>query len=124
MNNRKHYAAAIAAFVIWGFFSIPLRVLKEYTAGEILYFRILFSLAVLLTIIFGFKRESLREEWTKFKALIPSDRNMVIILTLTGGALLTVNWLMFIYIINNINIKTASFSYLICPLLRQCWVMY
>jgi chloramphenicol-sensitive protein RarD len=117
MNNRKHYAAAIAAFVIWGFFSIPLRALKEYSAGEILYFRILFSLAVLLTIIFGFKRKSLREEWTKFKTLTPSQRHIVIILTLTGGALLTVNWLTFIYIVNNINIKTASFSYLICPVI-------
>ena len=38
-----------------------------------------------------------------------------ILLTLAGGALLCVNWLTFIYIVNAINIKTASFSYLICP---------
>jgi chloramphenicol-sensitive protein RarD len=41
----------------------------------------------------------------------------VIGLTLAGGALLTLNWLTFIYIVNNINIKTASFSYLICPVI-------
>jgi chloramphenicol-sensitive protein RarD len=117
MNNRKHYAAAIAAFVIWGFFAIPLRALKEYTAGDILYFRILFSLLVLMVIIFGFKRKSLREEWLKVKGLTSGDRKTVITLTLTGGALLTVNWLTFIYIVNNINIKTASFSYLICPVI-------
>ena len=40
-----------------------------------------------------------------------------IILTLAGGALLCVNWLTFIYIVNTINIKTASFSYLICPVI-------
>ncbi len=34
---------------------------------------------------------------------------MVWFLTLAGGALLTVNWLTFIYIVNHINIKTASF---------------
>jgi chloramphenicol-sensitive protein RarD len=36
---------------------------------------------------------------------------------LIGGVLLTINWLTFIYIVNNINIKTASFSYLICPVI-------
>jgi chloramphenicol-sensitive protein RarD len=40
-----------------------------------------------------------------------------ILLTLAGGALLCVNWLTFIYIVNDINVKTASFSYLICPVI-------
>jgi len=31
--------------------------------------------------------------------------------------LLTVNWLTFIYIVNNVNVKTASFAYLICPVI-------
>jgi chloramphenicol-sensitive protein RarD len=117
MNNRKHYAAAISAFVIWGFFSIPLRALKEYTAGEILYFRILFSLVVIILIIAGFKRKDLKKEWIIFKSLQNRQRKSVILLTLAGGVLLTVNWLSFIYIVNNINIKTASFSYLICPVI-------
>lgn len=117
MNNRTHYAAAIAAFVIWGFFSIPLRALQQYSAGEILFFRILFSLLVLLIIILGFKRAALKENLLALKSLEKSQRNVVIMLTLAGGALLTINWLTFIYIVNNINIKTASFSYLICPVI-------
>jgi chloramphenicol-sensitive protein RarD len=117
MNNRKHYAAAIAAFLIWGFFSIPLRALIEYSAGEILYFRILFSLLVLIIIIAGFKRKVVKTEWQIFRSLPSSQRNTVTMLTLAGGALLTINWLIFIYIVNNINIKTASFSYLICPVI-------
>lgn len=117
MNNQKHYAAAISAFVIWGFFSIPLRALKSYGAGEILYFRILFSLFVLSAVIGLFRRKSIAATVEKFKSLKPEQRRSVAILTLTGGALLTVNWLTFIYIVNNINIKTASFSYLICPVI-------
>ena len=38
-------------------------------------------------------------------------------LTLAGGALLCVNWLTFIYVVNSINVKTASFAYLICPVI-------
>lgn len=117
MNNKKHYAAAIAAFVIWGFFTIPLRALQAYTPGEILYYRILFSLFVLFIVIVGFRRKAFKEDIERLKSYTPRKRNGAILLTLFGGALLSVNWLTFIYIVNYINIKTASFSYLICPVL-------
>jgi chloramphenicol-sensitive protein RarD len=117
MDNQKHYLAAVAAFVVWGFFSIPLRAIQEYTAGEILYFRILLSAVVLIIVIGLFKRGDLKEEWHRLVLSSPKKRRMTILLTLAGGALLCVNWLTFIYIVNDINVKTASFSYLICPVI-------
>jgi len=117
MNNQKHYVAGIAAFVVWGFFSIPLRALQNFTAGEILYFRILFSALTLILIITLFKRKDLRHEWKVFTQLSTPQKNTAIFLTLAGGALLCVNWLTFIYIVNEINVKTASFAYLICPVI-------
>ena len=116
MEKRKYYAAAVAAFVIWGFFSIPLRALAAYSSGEILYFRILFSLGVLLSIL-PFRTGAMKSDWRTLMSLAAPERRNVILLTLAGGALLTVNWLTFIYIVNNINIRTASFSYLICPVI-------
>lgn len=117
MDNRKHYAAAISAFVVWGFFSLPLRALRDYTAGEILYFRIAFAVIILLVILFGFRKAKLRADVVRLLSFVPKERNQVIALVLGGGALLIVNWLVFIYVINAINIKTASFSYFICPVL-------
>jgi chloramphenicol-sensitive protein RarD len=117
MNNQKHYAAAVSAFVIWGFFSLPLRAIKDFSAGEILYFRILFSAITLLMIVLLFKRKDLQHDWKTLQALPVHRKNNVILLTLAGGALLCVNWLTFIYIVNSINVKTASFSYLICPVI-------
>lgn len=117
MNNQKHFAAAITAFVIWGFFSIPLRAIREFSAGEILYFRILLSAVTLLIIIALFKRGDLRHDWKKLKSMPGDNMRTAILLTLAGGALLCVNWLTFIYIVNDINVKTASFSYLICPVI-------
>lgn len=114
---KKHYAAAVSAFVIWGFFPILLKALHEYSAGEILYFRILFSTLILAVIVLGFRRKHLNNDWSYFKTFSRTKKREVIYLTLAGGALLTINWLTFIYIINNINIKTASFSYLICPVI-------
>lgn len=117
MNSQRHYTAAISAFVIWGFLSIPLRSLTAFSAGEILYFRIAFSLVVLIFIIALFRKESLRNDLRLLLSLAPARRWGIISLTLIGGALLTVNWLTFIYIVNHINVKTASFSYLICPVI-------
>jgi chloramphenicol-sensitive protein RarD len=72
---------------------------------------------ILAIIIFGFKRNELKKDIGTLKALPSSRRRNVILLTLAGGALLTVNWLTFIHIVNHINIKTASFSYLVCPVI-------
>lgn len=115
MKSNKHYVAAITAFVIWGFFSFPLRALKDYAAGEILYFRILFSSFVLLGIVLAFRRAKWKQDWSYLFTLTKNHRREIIVLTLAGGVLLSVNWLIFIYTINAINIRTASFSYLICP---------
>ncbi|HMG89382.1 MAG TPA: EamA family transporter [Chryseolinea sp.] len=117
MNNARHYFAGIAAFIIWGFFALPLRAISDYSTGAILYFRIFFSCVVLLVIIFGFKRADLKKDLAVLRSLSPSDRKTTILLTMAGGALLIVNWLTFIYIVNNINIKTASFAYMICPVI-------
>lgn len=117
MDNRKHYAAAISAFVVWGFFSLPLRALKEYTAGEILYFRIACSVGILLTIFLLFRKSEVRNDLLLFKSFAIGQRKQFIAVTLAGAILLIFNWLIFIYVINAINIKTASFSYFICPVL-------
>jgi chloramphenicol-sensitive protein RarD len=111
MNNKKHYLAAITAFFIWGFFPLPLKALSAYSSGQILYFRILFSLVTLAFVIFGFKRADVVTEWLKFKALTPTNRRATVVLTLGGAILLTINWLTFIYVVNHVNVKSASFAY-------------
>jgi chloramphenicol-sensitive protein RarD len=117
MDTKKHYSAAVAAFLVWGFFPLVLRTINTHAAGEILYFRILFSLFILSVIVLGFMRSKTKENIVKFKSLQSREKTTVVLLTLAGGLLLTLNWLVFIYVVNNVNIKTASFSYLICPII-------
>lgn len=117
---NKHYASAIAAFTIWGFFPLVLRAVNTHPAGEILYFRILFSLVILIVIIAGFMRAKTKENLKQFASLTAPVRKNIIVLTLLGSVLLTINWLAFIYVVNEVNIKTASFSYLICPVITAC----
>lgn len=117
METKKYYASALTAFTIWGFFSIALRAVRDYEAGEILYFRILFSFVLISALVLLLKRQDTKRDWVFLKSMTPKQRRTSILLILAGGVLLTVNWLAFIYIVNHINVKTAAFSYLICPVL-------
>jgi len=117
MNNKNQYLAAVSAFLIWGFLPWLLKSLAGYTANEILYFRIFFSSIVLVLIVGVIRNSKLRKDIATFRSYPSSDKTRVVALWLSGGLLLTINWLVFIYCVNNVNIRTASFSYLICPVL-------
>lgn len=117
MRISRHYSAAISAFVIWGFFPIPLRWIQSYPASEILFFRILLSLIVLVLILGTARRKALLDDVRLFREFNLNQRRKAVMITLAGALLLGVNWLLFIYIVNSVNVKTASFTYLICPVI-------
>lgn len=117
MKPNKYYTAAIAAFAIWGFIVFPLRAVSNFPSGQILYFRVLFAMLGLAVITFLFRRDSLKETWRAYQAENRREKQRLVLLTIAGGLLLMVNWLVFIYVINHIDIQTGSFSYLICPIL-------
>jgi chloramphenicol-sensitive protein RarD len=94
-----------------------LKSLSDYGSGQILYFRILFAVAILIVIVFGFRRATFQADLRFLQNQVADVRRGLIFNMLAGGALLTVNWLIFIYTVNEVNIRTASFSYLICPVL-------
>lgn len=117
MNSKKHYGAAVSAFLIWGFLPWLLKTLAGHQAEEILYFRIFFSSLVLVLIVGVIRNSKLRSDISTFRSYPSAEKLKVVVLWLSGGLLLTINWLVFIYCVNNVNIRTASFSYLICPVL-------
>ncbi|WP_230407253.1 EamA family transporter [Pontibacter cellulosilyticus] len=117
INKKPYYAAGLGAFIIWGFIPFPLKALAEYPSGQILYFRVALSVALLLAICLLFRKKQVKGTLQLVKNSQPKDRKKFMLYTFLGGALLTVNWLLFIYVINHINIQTGSFSYLLCPII-------
>jgi chloramphenicol-sensitive protein RarD len=115
--HKKHYLAAFSAFFIWGFFSVPLKFISDFNPFEILFYRLLMAVSVLGGYMLFFYKKQLKKALDDFKILDKRTRNKYLLLSLGGGVLLTFNWLIFIYIVNEINVKTASFSYLICPVI-------
>ncbi len=117
INTKSYYAAGLAAFIIWGFVPFPLKALAEYPSGQILYFRVALSVVLLLGVSLLFRRKQLLETWAQLKASTTKEKRKFILYTCLGGALLTSNWLSFIYVVNHIDIQTGSFAYLLCPII-------
>ncbi|WP_233219165.1 EamA family transporter [Adhaeribacter arboris] len=117
MKLRNYYSAGIFAFIIWGFIVFPLRAVAAFPSGQILYFRVLFAMLGLGVITFLFRRDSLKQTWQAYQSETLRNKRRFVIFTVLGGLLLMVNWLVFIYVINHIDIQTGSFSYLLCPIL-------
>lgn len=102
---------------MWGFFSIPLRNLKDYPAEEILHYRIFTSLLITWLIILFFRRGKFLNDIEYVKKQSPADRKRLLWLTLTAGLLITGNWFSFIYAVNHVSLKSAAFAYMVCPLI-------
>lgn len=115
--KSKYFLAAISAFAIWGFFSLVLKPMHIYRSVDILFYRLFVCGFLMLFFNMLFRRKILIENLATFREL-PQRRKLITLgLTIGGGLLLVANWFFFIYVMNHISIKAASFAYLVCPIL-------
>ena len=117
MNALKYYIAAFSAFFMWGFFSIALKAITAYSSFDILFFRIVFSTFLIVLFSAFFRKDKLISDFQLLKKLPAKDKSRTLLLTSLGGLLLGLNWFLFIYVVNQVNVQSASFAYLICPII-------
>ena len=117
MRTYNYYSAAFTAFLIWGFFSLALKPLQDFPSLDILFYRVFLSSIVMLLINLLFRRKTVKENELLFSKLKLNDKKRIIFLTLGGSFLLIINWFIFIFVVNHVNVKAASLAYLICPIL-------
>jgi chloramphenicol-sensitive protein RarD len=117
MKFSKYYLSAFISFVIWGFFSLALKPLKSYPSLDILFYRVFFCAVIMAVTSLFIRRKVLFDHIRIFKEMSVTQRKTVAVLTLSGGILLTANWFFFIYVMNHISVKAASFAYLVCPIM-------
>jgi len=114
LNNQdtKRYnsglLAGIGAYIIWGFVPLYWQLLKPASAPEILSHRVVWSLGLLLIIVY-FKKLSNEVK----NALL--DKRKLGLLTL-AAIFVTINWGMFIWAVNNGHVIETSLGYFINPL--------
>ena len=116
-SNLKYFFAGIFSFAIWGFFSIPLRNLKEFPSEEILYYRIFTSLVFIWIAIFLFRRKYLKKDIAYLSSITGKEQRTIALQVVASTVLLTSNWYTYIYAVNNVSLQSAAFAYMVCPLI-------
>lgn len=117
MKEYKHIVAASSAYFIWGFFSFGLKPISNFSPFTIMCYRIFLCIIILSIISLLFRKRKLIQDFKIFKNLNKQEKNTSIISIFGGAVILLLNWLGFIYVINEINVQTAGLTYLICPIL-------
>lgn len=114
MQNQKNgMLAALATYVIWGLLPLYWNLLASASAGEILAQRVCWSFLFMLLVLLAAK------QWPQFlhdcRALWQDKRRGML---LAGATLLiSLNWLIYIWAVNNDHIIDASIGYYINPLM-------
>ena len=99
---------ALAAYTMWGIAPMYFKLLSSVPALEIVMHRIVWSVLVLCVLLVVRK---------KFSQVVVAIRDPKIITTLAiSGLLLAVNWLVFIWAVNNDKLLDASLGYFINPI--------
>lgn len=124
MKLTKYYLAAFFAFFIWGFFSLALKPLHNYPSLDIMFYRVFFSVVVMVLINLVFRGNVLRKNWNHFSKMPQEQKRSTVVLTLGGALFLASNWFVFIFLMNHISVKAASLAYLICPILTTVIAFY
>ena len=124
MKLTKYYLAAFFAFFIWGFFSLALKPLHNYPSLDIMFYRVFFSVVVMVLINLVFRKNVIRENWNHFSKMSKEQKRSTVVLTLGGALFLASNWFVFIFVMNHVSVKSASLAYLICPILTTVIAFY
>ncbi|MFH1915586.1 MAG: EamA family transporter RarD [Pseudomonadota bacterium] len=104
------FLATIAAFLAWGLLPVYWKSLQGVAPLEILCHRILWSL-VFIAVILTFKHR-----WAETFAPLRSPRNLLILSL--SSLTIAVNWLIYIWAVNNGNVLATSLGYYINPLVN------
>jgi chloramphenicol-sensitive protein RarD len=99
---------ASTAYAIWGLFPLYFKAVQEIQSIEILLHRIVWSLAFLVIVL------AYRKQWAWMAALL---RQPKVLAGFTASALLlSANWFVYIWAVNNGRVIDASLGYFINPL--------
>jgi chloramphenicol-sensitive protein RarD len=98
----------VAAWAIWGFFPLYWPLLEPATAVEILAHRIFWSMVVMLGVVVGLRRGG------RLRAMLGHRRTRRLVVL--AAVLISVNWGMYIWGVNNHHVVETSLGYFINPL--------
>ncbi len=108
-SRRTGILAALGAFLLWGFSPLYYRAVGDAGALEILAHRVVWSLLLCLGLVLVSGR------WRELQGLFRGAGNIGILLV--SALLVSINWLGFIWAVNNDRALEASMGYFIFPIM-------
>jgi chloramphenicol-sensitive protein RarD len=108
MNSGIVYASL--AFFFWGLFPLYFHALDEVPPQEILAHRMLWSLLFLVIVL------TVRQQWRWLPRVLRQPR--ILASFVASALLLTANWFIYIWSVNNGHVIDASLGYFINPLIN------
>jgi chloramphenicol-sensitive protein RarD len=107
-DTRRGFTFGLAAYVMWGSFPLYWPLLEPAGAGEILAHRMVWTSITMAVLVVALRRTS------QFRAIL-HDRRVLVLLTV-AAAVISVNWLTYIWGVNNDRVVETSLGYFINPL--------
>ena len=107
-TRRSGFACALGAYGLWGFLPVYFLLLEPSGPFEIVGFRIFFSLVFCAILLTATRR------WRKFAEIV-RDRRLLFTMAL-AGALIYVNWQVYIYAATSGRVLEGSLGYFINPI--------
>jgi chloramphenicol-sensitive protein RarD len=108
LSTRKGVFNALAAYFMWGIAPLYFTLLTALGAGEILMHRVVWSSVFIFLLVLVSKK------WTVLVSLCRQPKTIAKLAI--SATLLAVNWLLFIWAVNNNHLLDASLGYYINPL--------
>jgi chloramphenicol-sensitive protein RarD len=108
--DRIGLVSAIAAYTSWGFMPVFFKLLAEVPALEIIAHRVIWAVPLLIVILV------LRGQMREYRDVLA--RWALLRWMLASAILISVNWLIYVWAVNNGQILAASFGYYLNPLLN------
>lgn len=113
----KYYLSVIAAFVIYGLFSLPLKAIDQYAALDILISRMIMASVLIVVMNMFIRRRVSLENIEIFRKSSRKEKINLIVVNVFSSFFLAINWFLFIYVMNNISVNATSLAYMLCPII-------
>jgi chloramphenicol-sensitive protein RarD len=109
-ETKQGVIFALLAYVMWGLVPLYFKQLHQVPAYEILAHRAIWSCVLLVILLCLFKL------WPKVWAVLQVPRN--VLLLVCTATLISINWLTYIWAVNNDHLLDASLGYFINPIIN------
>ncbi|WP_436792703.1 EamA family transporter RarD [Actinospongicola halichondriae] len=108
-QQRIGMVAGFCAYGLWGVFPLVFNLIDEVAPLEILFHRIAWSLVVVLAVL------GLQRRFPELRAVLRSPRLLRILAA--AAVFISVNWLTYIWAVNNEHVVDAALGYYVNPLI-------